>query len=69
MLGLMRRLHRLQLQSQLQAESSTSGVVYPVLKTHEKKSGVRDFVPKHISNSKILETVSNANFKAKAAIN
>ena len=37
-----------------------------------EKSGVRDFVPhslKHISNSKILETVSNANFKAKAAIN
>jgi hypothetical protein len=45
MLGLMRRLHRLQLQSQLQAEASTSGVVYPVVTTHGKKSGVRDFVP------------------------
>jgi hypothetical protein len=71
MLGLMRRLHRLQLQSQLQAEASTSGVVYPVVTTHGNKSGVRDFVPhslKYISNSQILETVGNANVKAKEAI-
>ena len=71
MLGLMRRLHRLQLQSQLHAESHTSGVVYPVDRTHQKKSGTRDFVPhslKSISNSEILETVIKANARAKEKI-
>ena len=55
MLGLMRRLHRLQLQSQLHAESSASGVVYPIFKTHERKTGVRNFCPHS------LRSISNDN--------
>ena len=71
MLGLMRRLHRLQLQSQLHAESSASGVVYSIFKTHERKTGVRNFCPhslRSISNDKISETVDKANAEAKEAI-
>ena len=38
-LGLLRRLHRLKIQSQLQAESYQSGIIYPQVKKHENKEG------------------------------
>ena len=71
MLGLMRRLHRLQIQSQLQAESHASEVIYPQVKKHKKKDGRRGFVIhslKDITNDKICQAVTIANIKAKEAI-
>ena len=45
MLGLMRRVHRLQIQSQLQAESSKTNIVFPQLQKHRAKEGSNLFVP------------------------
>ena len=73
MLGLLRRLHRLQIQSHLQAESHHSGVIYPQVESHKNKDGKRNFIV-HIlkdinKKSEILEAVNIANIKAKETIN
>ncbi len=39
MLGLLRRIHRLQVQAIIQAESSTTDIVFPQLKKHNAKDG------------------------------
>ena len=68
MLELMRRLHRLELQSQLQAESHASAVIYPQVKKHGNNYGKRGFSLKDITNSKIFEAVTTANIKVKGCI-
>ena len=57
MLGLMRRIHRLQLQSELQAEACLSEIVCPKVKKHEHKDGTKTLKPyplKEITNNNIL---------------
>ena len=71
MLGLLRRLHRLQIQSELQAESQASGVNYPQVKKHENKDGKRGYTfhsLNDLTNNKICEAVTIANKKAKSII-
>ena len=71
MLGLLRRLHRLQIQSHLQAESCASGIIYPQLHKHKRKSGKNVRILhslKEISNTPICEAVKIANDKAKEAV-
>ena len=62
MLGLLRRLHRLQMQSELQAESCKYGVIYPQLKRHENKDGRQTLLhhsSHNISQQDICHTVCN----------
>ena len=71
MLGLLRRLHRLHIQSYLQAESATSGIIYPQLQKHKNKSGKNCCIInslKEISDTSICETVKTANDKAKITV-
>lgn len=44
MLGLLRQLHRLQIQSALQAEAPITGVTFPRLEKHQNKDGKSTFV-------------------------
>jgi len=40
-LGLIRKLHELQIQVDLEAESESTGIIYPHKVTHDKKSGLQ----------------------------
>ena len=69
--GLLRRLHRLQMQSELQAESCKYGVIYPQLKRHENKDGRQTLLhhsSHNISQQDICHTVCMAKLKAKESI-
>ena len=71
MLGLLRRLQRLQMQSELQAESCKYGVIYPQLKRHENKDGRQTLLhhsSHNISQQDICHTVCMAKLKAKESI-
>ena len=72
MLGLLRRLHRLQIQSRLQSQSEETGIVYPQVCKHKSKDGgenvCANFALDAISDSKICEAVSRANIAAKASV-
>ena len=67
----MRHLHRLELQSHLQAESHVLEIIYPQVKRHERKDGKKGFMIhslKDITNTEINEAVTIANIKAKECI-
>ena len=71
MLGLLRRLHRLQIQSHVQTESCASGIIYPRLHKHKCKSGKNLCIHhslQEISNIRICEAVKIANDEAKEAV-
>lgn len=71
MLGLLRRLHRLQIQSNLQAESQVTGVKYPQIQKHKPKEGKNSLAIHSlddISLSKIGEVVSQAEALAKSHV-
>ena len=71
LLGLLRRLHRLQIQSNLQAQSEVTGIAYPQVHKHESKDGTNSFISysiDSISNTAIGEAVSLAHIAAKASI-
>ena len=56
-LGLLRRLHRLQIQSNLQAQSEVNGIAYPQVHKHESKDGTNSFISysiDSISNTKLF---------------
>ena len=71
MLGLLRRLHRLQIQANLQAQSDETGIVYPQVQKHKCKDG-RNLYESHslqeISDAKIQEAITRAKINAKASI-
>ena len=56
MLGLLRRLHRLQIQAKLQAESNATGIVYPRAKKHKIKDGDGTYITPFLSD--IKDTIS-----------
>ncbi len=71
MLGLLQRLHRLQIQSRLQAQSEQTGIVYPQILRHKSEIGKS----KHnkpplvcLSNIQICEAIIRANAMAKARV-
>ena len=67
----MRRLHRLQIQARLQAESSKTGIVYPQIQKHKAKDGKNVYVThslKDVSDTKVAEAVIRAKIRAKASI-
>ena len=51
MLGLVRRVHRLQIQSQLQAESSKTNIIFPQLQKHRAKERNNLFVPAELAKT------------------
>ena len=71
MLGLLRRLHRLQIQANLQAEATQTGIVFPRANKHRSKDGQKTYV-KHplekVTDKCIAEAVKAAQLKAKASI-
>ena len=71
MLGLLRRLHRLQIQAKLQAESNATGIVYPRAKKHKIKDGDGTYITPFLSDIKdtnIAEVVKRAEIRAKASL-
>ena len=71
MLGLLRRLHRLQIQVNLQAEANVTGIIFPRADKHRSKDGQSSYI-KHsleeVTDESILEAVRIAQLNAKASI-
>ena len=71
MLGLLRGLHRLQIQANLQAESIETGIIFPRARKHQSKDGQSSY-QKHslenITDESICEAVKRAQISAKASI-
>ena len=44
LLGLLRRLHRLQIQFNIQAQSEVTGIAYPQVHKQESKDGTNSFI-------------------------
>ena len=68
MLGLLRRLHRIHIQFCLEAESPNTGITYPRVEKHKKKSGQHnsyDCSVQSIANEDILEAIKHARERAK----
>lgn len=71
MLGLMRRLHRLQIQATLQAESSKTGIIYPQLEKHKAKDGKNVYSTpslEKITDTNLAEAIMRAEVGAKGAV-
>ena len=72
MLGLLRRLHRLQIQANLQAESIETGIVFPRARRHLSKDDGQSSYQKHslekITDESIYEAVKRAQISAMASI-
>ena len=71
MLGLLRRLHRLQIQLRLQAHSKETGIVYPQILKYQwesRKCKHRESLLNDVTNSKIYEAILKANAAAKACV-
>ena len=71
MLGLLRRLHRLQIQSNLQAQSEATGIVYPQINKHKFKDGKNmsfSYAVSDVSDKIIGEAIAQASSAAKASI-
>ena len=75
MLGLLRRIHRLQVQAIIQAESSTTDIVFPQLKKHNAKDGdtsMKCVTPSQtvceLSDSEIADAVQRAKIMARGRI-
>ena len=70
-LGLLRRLHRLNIQAVLQADAEKSGIRFPRAEKHLERSGMKSYVPPSvtsISNKEIGKAVENALSKAKETL-
>ena len=70
-LGLLRRLHRLQIQSNLQAESEVTGIMYPQIQKHKSKDGKNyhaNYSLDYVSMDRIGEVVLQANMTAKVSV-
>lgn len=71
MLGLLRRLHRLQIQATLQAESNKTGIIYPQLEKHKAKEGKNVYLAQSlykITDVSIAEAILKAEITAKGSI-
>ena len=72
MLGLLRRVHRLQIQSKLQAESSETNIIFPQKQKHEAKSGTnslsRTSLLSEITDSDIAEAIVRSKIKAREKV-
>ena len=69
MLGLLRRLHRLQIQFTLQSESNQSlGIMFPRIQKHRVKEGNKAYVEHSLEKFKIFEAVKKAKIKAMASL-
>ena len=72
MLGLLRRLHRLQIQFTLQSESNQSlGIMFPRIQKHRVKEGNKAYVEHSLekfTSVKIFEAVKKAKIKAMASL-
>ena len=70
-LGLIRRLHRLQIQVDLESMSDTTGIIYPCKVVHDKKSGINKdsmYTCENITNKNIEEAVQFSLQKARSAM-
>ena len=70
-LGLLRRLHRLNIQSVLQADAAKSGIKFPQMEKNLEKHGMRSYVAPtvaDINNKDISGAVENALKKAKETL-
>ena len=70
MLGLLRRLHRLQIQFSLESETD-SGIIFPRVLKHQAKGGENSFKKyslADVSNDKVVAAVEKAREAAKASI-
>ena len=71
MLGLLRRLHRLQIQSTLQSESAENEIIYPQIQKHKNKEGREVYVAhslNEVTNSQIFDAIMRSEKSAKALI-
>ena len=71
-LGLIRRLHKLQIQVDLEAESESTGIIYPHKLTHDKKSGLHkdtvNYCNQAITDKEIEEAVYQSLQKARIRV-
>lgn len=70
MLGLLRRLHRLQILSTIQSETST-GIIFPRVLKHQSKQGdsvYKNHLLEAITNDNILASVNRARDKARVLV-
>jgi len=70
-LGLLRRLHRLNIQSILQVDAEKSGIRFPCAEKHTDKSGIKSYVAPSfasISNQEISKAIENALNRAKETL-
>lgn len=70
MLGLLQRLHRLQIQSTIQSETST-GIIFPRVLKHQSKQGdnaYKNYLLEAITYDNILAAVNRAIDKARALV-
>ena len=68
-LGLLRRLHKLQIQVDLESTSDATGIIYPRHQLHKKKIGINDNNPYSIcsiTNNQIEEAIKSSLERAKA---
>ena len=71
MLGLLRRLHCLEIQATLQAETNKTGIVYPQLEKHKAKEGKNVYLIQslhEITDVDIAEAIMKAEIRAKGSI-
>ena len=70
-LGLIRRLHKLQIQVDLESISEATGIIYPHKVAHDKKSGMNKdtmYTCENITNKNIEDAIKFSLQKAKAAM-
>ena len=70
-LGLIRRLHKLQIQVDLESVSEATGIIYPHKVAHEKKSGINSnsmYICENITNKSIEDAVQSSLHKVKATM-
>ena len=68
-LGLLRRLHKFQIQIDLESTSDATGIIYPRHQLHKKKIGINDSNPyavSSITNKQIEEAIKSSLERAKA---
>ena len=71
MLGLLRRLRRLQIQANLQAESNETGIIFHRANRHQSKDGQSNYQRysiEKITDECICEAVKRAQISAKASV-
>lgn len=70
-LGLIRRLHKLQIEVDLESESDATGIIYPRHQSHQKRSGINEgdvHSISNVTNQHIEDTIQKSLEKARAAI-